>query len=93
MSDPVGVAKGERPRKMRRHMGMKRLISAAHAAGYAMAPEEIAEARPLPLRAQSTALVVHNPVQRGVVANAQRSMRRMWLQWFATHGYNHRAAA
>jgi hypothetical protein len=72
---------------------MKRLISAAHAAGYAMIPEEVADARPLAVKAQSTALVVHRPIQRGVVANAQRSMRRAWLQWFATHGYNHRAAA
>jgi hypothetical protein len=31
-------------------------------------------------------------VHRGVVANAQRAMRRMWLQWFADH-WDHRAAA
>ena len=55
-----------------------------------MAPaEEVLEARPGPMRAQSTALVVHRPVQRGVIANTQRSVRRMWIQWFA----DHRAAA
>ena len=73
-------------------MGMKRLISAAHAAGYAMAAEDIAEARPEVVRAPSVALVVHRPVQRGMIANAQQSMRRAWLQWFADH-WDHRAAA
>jgi len=73
-------------------MGMKRLISAAHAAGYAMAAEDIAEARPQMVRAPSTALVVHRPVQRGVIASTQRSMRRMWLQWVSEH-WDHRAAA
>lgn len=73
-------------------MGMKRLISAAHAAGYAMAAEDIAEARPETVRAPSTALVVRRPVQRGVIASAHRSARRMWLQWFADH-WDHRAAA
>jgi hypothetical protein len=71
---------------------MKRLISAAHAAGYAMAAEDIAEARPEVVRAPSVALVVHRPVQRGMIANAQRSMRRAWLQWFSEH-WDHRAAA
>jgi hypothetical protein len=71
---------------------MKTLMSAAHAAGYAMAAEDIAEVRPEPVRAPSMALVVRRPVQRGMVANAQRSVRRMWLQWFADH-HSHRAAA
>ncbi len=73
-------------------MSMKTLISAAHAAGYAMAAEEIAEQRPEVVLAPAQALVVRPTVQRGVIANAQRSMRRMWLQWIAEHG-NHRAAA
>ncbi|MFN3624089.1 MAG: hypothetical protein ACK4TP_08515 [Hyphomicrobium sp.] len=73
-------------------MGMKTLISAAHAAGYAMAAEDIAETRPEVLRAPSTALVVHRPVQRGMIASAHRSARRMWLQWCAEH-LGHRAAA
>lgn len=57
-----------------------------------MAAEDIAEARPEVVRAPSTALVVHRPVQRGMIANAQRSARRMWLQWFSDH-WAHRAAA
>lgn len=73
-------------------MGMKTLISAAHAAGYAMAAEDIAEARPEVVRAPSTALVIRRPVQRGLIATAHRSARRMWLQWFADH-WDHRAAA
>lgn len=73
-------------------MSMKSLMSAAQAAGYAMAAEDIAEVRPDLARAPSTALVVRGPVQRGLVASAHRSMRRMWLQWFADH-WAHRAAA
>ena len=73
-------------------MSMKTLISAAHAAGYAMAAEDVAEPRPQIVRAPSTALVVRPVVQRGMLAHAQRSMRRMWLQWVADH-VAHRAAA
>lgn len=76
---------------MRRSMSMKTLMSAAHAAGYAMAAEEVAEPRAGMARVPSTAIVVR-PVQRGVVASAHRSMRRMWLHWFAEH-WAHRAAA
>jgi hypothetical protein len=71
---------------------MKRLMSAAHAAGYAMAAEDVAEPRAeVVARVPSTALVVR-PVQRGMIANAQRSMRRMWLQLSSSH-WGHRAAA
>ncbi len=44
-------------------MSMKALMSAAHAAGYAMAAEDVAECRPVPVETrQSTALVVrHEP--------------------------------
>lgn len=56
-----------------------------------MAAEEVAETRAGMARIPSTAIVVR-PTQRGVVANAQRSVRRMWLQWFAEHRI-HRAAA
>jgi hypothetical protein len=73
-------------------MSMKRLMSAAHAAGYAMAAEDVCEPRTeVVARVPSTAVVVR-PVQRGMIANAQRSARRMWLQWFAEH-WDHRAAA
>jgi hypothetical protein len=70
---------------------MKTLMSAAHAAGYAMAAEDVAEPRSDVRISQSTALVLR-PAHRGVIANAQRSMRRMWLQWFSDH-WGHRAAA
>jgi len=73
-------------------MSMKTLISAAHAAGYAMAAEDIAEHRPELARLPSTAIIVRPTVHRGLVASAQRSVRRMWLQWFAEH-WVHRAAA
>jgi len=71
---------------------MKTLMSAAHAAGYAMVAEDVSEGRPEVVRVPSTALVVRRPAQRGVIANAQRSMRRIWLQWRADH-LGHRAAA
>jgi hypothetical protein len=70
---------------------MKTLMSAAHAAGYAMAAEDVAEPRIVVGAPRSTAVVVRS-AHRGVIANAQRSMRRMWLQWFADH-WGHRAAA
>ncbi|KAB2941202.1 MAG: hypothetical protein K8F92_09980 [Hyphomicrobium sp.] len=75
-------------------MSMKTLISAAHAAGYAMAAEETCEPRAEVVRMpQSTAVVVHRAPQRSMLANAQRSLRRMWLRaWLADH-WGHRAAA
>ena len=73
-------------------MSMKTLISAAHAAGYAMAAEDVADPRTILARVPQSTAVVVRPVHRGVVANAQRTMRRMWLQWFADH-WDHRAAA
>jgi hypothetical protein len=72
-------------------MSMKTLMSAAHAAGYAMAAEDVAEPRVVVAAPRSTA-VVSRTGHRGIVASAQRSMRRMWLQWFADH-WDHRAAA
>ena len=73
-------------------MSMNRLISAAHAAGYAMAAEDVADPRTIVGRVPQSTAVVVRPVHRGVIANAQRAMRRMWLQWFADH-WDHRAAA
>lgn len=75
-------------------MSMKTLISAAHAAGYAMAAEDICEPRTEVVRIpQSTALVVRRVPQRSMLATAQRSLRRLWLRaWLADH-WGHRAAA
>ena len=44
-------------------MSMKALVSAAHAAGYAMAAEDVAECRPVTVlqEPKSTALVVRAP--------------------------------
>ncbi len=72
-------------------MSIKTLMSAAHAAGYAMAAEDVAETRTMSARLPSTAIVVR-PVQRGKIASAQRSVRRMWLQFMSEH-WAHRAAA
>jgi hypothetical protein len=72
---------------------MKSLMSAAHAAGYAMAAEEVAEPRAVLVRAPSNALVAHRTSQRGMLSSAQRSLRRMWVRgWLADH-WGHRAAA
>lgn len=72
-------------------MSMKSLKSAAHAAGYAMVADDVSEARTQLVHGvpQSTAVVVTRPVRRGVVANAQRSLRRLWLRaWSADHWGN-----
>lgn len=76
-------------------MSMKTLMSAAHAAGYAMAAEEVCEPRPeFVVRApQSTAVVIHRPHHRGVIATAHRSLRRMWIRAWASDHWGHRAAA
>lgn len=77
-------------------MGMKSLMSAAHAAGYAMAAEDLAaeeiiEAKTA--RVPSTALVVHQPVQRSLLASAHRSLRRMWVRAWLADPWSHRGAA
>ena len=76
-------------------MSMKRLISAAHAAGYAMVADDLAEPRAELVRVpHSTAVVVHRAHHRGPIANAQRSLRRLWLRaWSADYFGHHRAAA
>ena len=76
-------------------MSMKTLMSAAHAAGYAMAADDNSEPRAELVRVpQSTAVVVHRVAHRGPIANAQRSLRRVWLRvWSADYFGHHRAAA
>ena len=78
-------------------MSMKTLMSAAHAAGYAMAADDFSEPRAelvLVRAPRSTAVVVHRASHRGPIANAQRSLRRMWLRaWSAEYFGHHRAAA
>jgi hypothetical protein len=89
------VAQGIDPTEMRRAMSMKTLMSAAHAAGYAMAADDFSEPRAELVRApRPNAIVVHRASQRGPIANAQRTLRRMWLRaWSADYFGNHRAAA
>jgi len=73
-------------------MSMKALISAAHAAGYAMAAEDLAEYRPAPVSPEkkSTALVVRNEPSLWSEVNA--FFRFDWLRgWFVAHW--HRGAA
>jgi hypothetical protein len=76
-------------------MSMKALMSAAHAAGYAMAAEELAEPRPEFVRPQreSTALVVRSPQQAPPEMMAMRRfMRRFWLRlWIAADHWPGRA--
>lgn len=76
-------------------MSIKTLMSAAHAAGYAMAADDVSETRAELVRVpHSTAVVVHRAAHRGPIANAQRSLRRMWLRaWSADYFGHHRAAA
>jgi hypothetical protein len=76
-------------------MSMKTLMSAAHAAGYAMATDDFSEPRAELVRApRSNAVVVRRASHRGPIANAQRTLRRMWLRaWSADYFGHHRAAA
>jgi hypothetical protein len=68
-------------------MSMKTLMSAAHAAGYAMAAEDFSEQRVELVRApRANAVVVRQASHWGLIANAQRMLRRMWLRaWSADH--------
>jgi hypothetical protein len=73
-------------------MSMKTLMSAAHAAGYAMAAEDVAECRPILVsqESKSTTLVVRNHSSLWLEAHA--FLRVDWLRgWFT--GYWHGGAA
>jgi hypothetical protein len=74
-------------------MSMKALMSAAHAAGYAMAAEDLADCRPAPVpqEQRSTALVVRNPSSLRSEVNA--FLRVDWLRgWFVGHWHGGAAA-
>lgn len=78
-------------------MGMKSLMSAAHAAGYAMAAEDMAtddviRTKATIARVPSTALVVV-PQQRSLLSSTQRSLRRLWLRALTVELVGHRGAA
>jgi hypothetical protein len=75
-------------------MSMQALRSAAHAAGYAMAPEDLAEPRPHAVRRTGTALTVRASRPASLrLLRAQRYLRRLWLrEWVAGH-WSGRAAA
>ncbi|MDH4982095.1 hypothetical protein [Hyphomicrobium sp. D-2] len=79
-------------------MGMKSLMSAAHAAGYAMAAEDMAtddlnRTQAKVARVPSTALVVVPTTQRSLLASTQRSLRRLWLRALTVEFVGHRGAA
>jgi hypothetical protein len=71
-------------------MSMQALRSAAHAAGYAMAPEDLPECRPQAVRRTGTALVVRSrPASLRLslrLLRTQRYLRRLWVsEWVAGH--------
>ena len=75
-------------------MSMKTLMSAAHAAGYAMAAEDFSEQRTELVRAShSTAVAVRHASHRGMIASVQRSVRRMWLRVWSAEYFGHPRAA
>ena len=74
-------------------MSMKRLMSAAHAAGYAMAAEDLVEPRSQARAPVSTAVVVYRVPQRSLLSSTQRSIRRTWLRMWAADHWLPRAAA
>jgi len=73
---------------------MKTLMSAAHAAGYAMATEDVVECRPVPVAvepAKGTALVVHEPSH--LWSEIHAFLRFDWLRGrFAAHWHGGAAA-
>ncbi len=75
-------------------MKMQALRSAAHAAGYAMAAEDLPESRPQPVRRTGTALTVRASRPASVrLLRAQRYLRRLWLrEWVAGHWHGRAAA-
>ncbi len=91
------IARGSDPREQRRAMSIKALMSAAHAAGYAMAAEDVAECRaecrpaPAPQEQKSTALAVRNESRLWSEVNA--FLRFDWLRgWFLAHWHGGAAA-
>jgi hypothetical protein len=70
----------------RQTMGMKSLMSAAHAAGYAMAAEDLTETA-VPVMQARPVVVVHP--SRPAIADAlsaQGHLRSVWLrEWLAGH--------
>jgi hypothetical protein len=67
-------------------MGMKSLMSAAHAAGYAMAAEDLTETA-VPVMQARSVVVVH-PSRPAITdaLNAQGVLRSVWLrEWLAGH--------
>jgi len=69
-------------------MSMQALKSAAHAAGYAMAAEDMPEPRPQVIRRPGTALVVRSRPASIRLLRAQRYLRRLWLrEWAAMHWF------
>ncbi len=77
-------------------MSLQTLKSAAHAAGYAMAAEDLPEPRPEPLRPvpRSHALVVRTrrPVSLRVL-KATRYLRRLWQRDWLGAAWTGRAPA
>ncbi len=74
-------------------MSMQALKSAAYAAGYAMAPEDMPEPRPQAIRRTGTALVVRSRPASIRLLKAQRYLRRLWRREWATGHWPGRAAA
>jgi hypothetical protein len=83
------------PKEARRKMGMQRLMSAAHAAGYAMAAEDFEpEPRPEPVppvrEREARALALRAPTPLTIellrIRRMYRSLRRLLLSdWIAAH--------
>jgi hypothetical protein len=66
-------------------MSLQALMSAAHAAGYAMAAEDPAEPRPEPVKPQGRAVAVRPPrLALSELLSVQKLWRCLWLRdWFS----------
>ena len=80
-------------------MSIKALMSAAHAAGFAMAAEEVAESPPA-IEAKPVRPAVPARIPRSLpapipleVLKAQRTLRRFWLRLWLAGVWGGRAAA
>lgn len=94
------------PRGKRRVMSIKTLMSAAYAAGFAMAAEDVAEPLTPVMQAEPARLTVPARIPQSLPApiprpapialeilRAQRALRRFWLRMWLAGAWGGRAAA
>lgn len=81
-------------------MSMKALMSAAHAAGFAMAAEDVADPLPLVIQAKPVRPALPARIPQSLpapippeVLKMQRALRRFWVRLWLAGAWSGRAAA